>query len=238
MKYIEGYTKEPNTGDYKQIMESAEILGKMIQSLEKIQRLPEINIEKWCNNSKLIEGKNKFNIMLEELNQHSNDDNIPKIKEDIKERIEIINNLEKIDFSEMKNLTMKNSHGDFSVMQFIYKNEKVEAVLDFEKAKKMPVVWEIIRSCTYIDKDSLDGGLNVDNLVKYTKKVMEYIELNEFDLKYMPYFYLIQLVSSPFGYEQYLKDNSQKELLDFAIWRGKMSKTLFYNMGEIYDKLI
>ena len=63
--------------------------------------------------------------------------------------MEIITSLEKMDFSEMTDLTLKNSHGDYSIMQFIYKDEKVEALLDFAKARKMPIAWEIIRSYIY-----------------------------------------------------------------------------------------
>ena len=150
-----------------------------------------------------------------------------QIEKDMKTRIEIIENLKKIDFSEMKNMTLMNSHGDYSISQFIYTDEKVEAVLDFAKARKMPIAWEIIRSFTYIDIDSKDGDININSLVDYTKKVMQYVKLSKCDLKWMPYFYLIQLVSSPFGYEQYLNDKSQTQLLDFAFWRCKMSETLW-----------
>ena len=123
-------------------------------------------------------------------------------------------------------------------MQFIYKDEKVEALLDFAKARKMPIAWEIIRSFTYIDKDSENGDINIENLLNYTKVVMKYISLTKCDLKWMPYFYLIQLVSSPFGYEEYLNDNSQKKLLEFAFWRCKMSKTLFEKSQEISGRIL
>lgn len=238
MEFIDGYVKESNTGNMAQVMESAEILGKMVKSLESFENLPEDDIGKWCDNSKLLIGKERFGRLLEQLESGITDENIQKIKSHFRQRIEIINSLEKIDFSEMRNLSLKNSHGDYSVMQFIYKDEKVEALLDFAKARKMPISWEIIRSFTYIDKDSKNGDINVENLISYTKKVMEYIELNEYDLKWMPYFYLVQLVSSPFGYEQYLRDKSQEQLLEFAFWRCKMSRTLFDKLGEISDRLV
>ena len=44
-----------------------------------------------------------------------------------------------------------NTHGDYSIQQLIYNKERI-AVLDFETAKKMPIVWEIMRSYSYIDK--------------------------------------------------------------------------------------
>jgi len=238
MEFIDGYTKESNTGNKSQVIESAQILGKMLKSLESFEDMPEDNLEKWIDNSKLKFGKEKFVEILKEIEYVPDDENINQIKLDLNVRIDIINSLQQNDYSEMKNLTMKNSHGDYSIMQFIYKNEKVEALLDFAKARKMPITWEIIRSFTYIDEDSKNGNLNLDNLIEYIRKVLEYVELNKYDLKYMPYFYLIQLVSSPFGYEQYLKDNTQKKLLEFAFWRCKMSKTLFYRLDEISTKLV
>ena len=250
MEFINGYTKESNTGTTAQVIESAEILGKVAKSLENYEDLPEDLIEKWCNNNKLREGKKKFIQLLKRVDkleksiQHGQQLNLPsseifsKIKLDINQRMEIITSLEKMDFSEMTDLTLKNSHGDYSIMQFIYKDEKVEALLDFAKARKMPIAWEIIRSFTYIDKDSENGDINIENLLNYTKVVMKYISLTKCDLKWMPYFYLIQLVSSPFGYEEYLNDNSQKKLLEFAFWRCKMSKTLFEKSQEISGRIL
>ena len=63
----------------------------------------------------------------------------------------------------MQYMTFKNCNGDFSIMQFIYENEKIKAVLDFERAKYMPVGWEIIRSYTHIDEQCKDGSFNIKN---------------------------------------------------------------------------
>ena len=237
MEFIDGYTKESNTGNISQVIESAEILGKMLKSLQSYEGLPEDNIETWCGNGKLKTGKENFQNLLNKIEQLSDQNVAQQIKLDVKSRIEIIEKLEKMDFSNIKNMTLMNSHGDYSIMQFIYKDEKVVALLDFAKARKMPVAWEIIRSFTYIDKESANGDLNIENLVDYTKKVMEYVTLNEYDLKWMPYFYLMQLVTSTFGYEQYIQNSNQKQLLDFAFWRCKMSVTLFNRLEEISSRL-
>ena len=44
----------------------------------------------------------------------------------------------------------------------------------------MPVVWEIIRYCSYIDEKASDGTIDIPNLVSYTKKFMEYINVISF----------------------------------------------------------
>ena len=62
---------------------------------------------------------------------------------------------------------------------------------------------------------------------------MKYIELNEYDLKYAPYIYLIQLVSSTYGYKEYNDDYSQIELLEFAFFRTKLCRILYENKEKI-----
>ena len=58
-------------------------------------------------------------------------------------------------------MSIMNSHGDYSVQQLIYNNEKETSVIDFESAKRLPIMWEIIRSYTYIDKDVKNGEMNI-----------------------------------------------------------------------------
>lgn len=117
-------------------------------------------------------------------------------------------------------MTMLNSYGDFCSQQLIYNDNKKTTIIDFEKAKKLPIAWEVIRSYSYIDKE-----FNIGNLVNYFKEFFRYVKLNEYDLKYVSYLYLIQLASSTYGYKEYNDDFSQKELLDFAF------------LGPIYVKV-
>ena len=122
-------------------------------------------------------------------------------------------------------------------MQFIYKDGKINAVIDFVSACKMPIVWEILRSYSYIDKDAKNGDFNINTMVDYVKKFNEYVKLNEFDIKYMSYLYLLQLLNSSYGYKQYINNKSNIELLNFAFLRTKICKYLFNNADLISQKL-
>lgn len=234
MEYIEGYTKASNTGNFKQTIESATILGQMVKSLESYPYMEVDNIDKWYNKIKIESGLQKHLKLKEKLG----DIEIEKsIKHDVIEKIRILEKLKLMDFEGMQNVTYKNSHGDYSIMQFIYKDEKVNAVLDFAKARAMPISWEIMRSYTYIDEKCKDGDIDINNLLEYVKEFQKYVKLNIYDLKFMPHIYLIQLAASPFGYEEYINNNEQKNLLNFAVWRTKMCKTLIKNIDEISNKL-
>lgn len=66
---------------------------------------------------------------------------------------------------------------------------------------------------------------------------MKYIDLNEYDLKYMPYIYLNQLLDSTYGYKQYLKYNDES-LLSFAHQRTNFVRWLDKNKEETSKKLL
>ena len=110
-----------------------------------------------------------------------------------------------------------NTHGDYSIQQLIYNEGKLATVIDFETAKKMPIVWEIVRSYSYVDKNAEDGKIDTDNLIQYFKEVSKYVELNEYDLKFAPHIYLMQLIGSTFGYREYNKDCSQKRFIKICL---------------------
>lgn len=67
----------------------------------------------------------------------------------------------------MDKITIKNNRSDYSVLQFIYKDEKIDFVL----ASKIPIIWELIKSFTYIDQECKDGIINVNHLIDYIKRI-------------------------------------------------------------------
>lgn len=235
-RYIEGYTIESNAGNYAQVLESAEYLGKIIKSLETLKiELPNCDVSSWYS----IETINESIVKQKELLKKISAEKFPQIYDDLTDKIFMLEYIKKnLNFSDMSKLTIKNTHGDYSVLQFIYKDEKVCAIIDFVSACKMPIVWEVIRSYSYIDPKAKEGKIDIDNLVEYVKIFIKYIKLNKYDFKFMSYLYLVQLLESTFGYKQYIEDNSKKNLLDFAFFRTRLSKFLFENAEKIADTLL
>lgn len=230
-EFIDGYIIN-NTGDYNQIMECANILGKLTKEFMDYPELSKENIiEEYFS-------KNRVHLGIEKMKQIKNnlkEDNRYKdqIKKDIDYRIKILKEIESnFNFNIVKKLTMLNSHGDFCSQQLIYTDNKEPVIIDFEKAKKLPIIWEVIRSYSYIDKE-----FNVETLVNYFKEFTKYIKLNQYDLKYASYLYLLQLSSSTYGYKEYNDDYSQRELLNFAFFRTKLCKKLYENVENISIKL-
>lgn len=236
--FIEGYTMENNTGDYKKVIESASILGKITKELADYPELSEEGIIEKNFSKESLERKMQ---KLKELKNNLNKENKykEKFEQDLDYKIKVLRNIiDKFDFSIIRKLTIVNTHGDFSVQQLIYNDQKGTTVIDFETSKKMPIVWEVMRSYSYIDKDAKCGKLNIDTLVDYFNEFSKYVKLNEYDLKYAPHIYLIQLSSSPFGYNIYNNDPTQKSILEFAFFRTNLCKFLYENLDKISNRLI
>lgn len=237
-EFITGYTMENNTCEYDKVIECAAIYGKLINALKDYKGLQDEGIiEKWFSKESIEIGLKR----IRELNTNLKDDNEykSKIEQDLnfKQKIseEILNNF---NFDILNKLTIKNSHGDYSVQQLIYNDNRETTVIDFETAKKLPIVWEVVRSYSYIDKDAKNGEFNVNTLVDYFNEFSKYVALNKYDLMYAVDIYLIQLISSVFGYKQYNENKEKKELLEFAFFRTKLCKYLYENKNEITESLV
>lgn len=232
--FLTGFTMENNTGDYEKTIESATILGKLSKALEGYDFKIEYN--EFPTRDGLLESAEKLKLFKDKIKE----DNPYREKfiSDINKKIEIIKNLQYFDFDNLKKVTLKLCHGDYSVQQLIYNEKLGTAVIDFETVKIMPIGWEIIRSYTYIDKDCKNGEMNLSTFANYVKEVMKFINLTEFDLKYMPYIYLFQLVGSTFGYKQYNMDYSKTGLLEFALFRTNLCNYLFKNLEVISKRLL
>lgn len=235
--YIEGYTLNNNEGTYNQTIECADCYGKIVSALKSLTiELPDADLYSWYSKENFALSIKKHEDLLPMLDE--NDENDQKIRKDILEKIEMIKSISSnTNFIEMSNLSVLNTHGDYNLLQFIYKDGKINSVIDFVSACKMPIVWELIRSYSYIDKDAKDGEFNLDTFVDYVKTFNKYIKLNKYDLKYMAHLYLIQILNSTFGYKQYINNHANIKLLEFAYLRTNICRYLFHNATCISRKL-
>ncbi len=234
-EFIEGYTIENNTGDYDKVIECSNILGEVTKALLGYKELSDEGIlEKKFSEKSLIESIGKIEKFITEIKEDNKYKE--KVIEDLNCKKYILKELIKIYNDEiLGKVTIINCHGDYSSQQLIYNDKKETTVIDFERAKKMPVVWEIMRSYLYINKEIEDGEIDIQLLIEYFKEFNKYIKLNKYDLKYAATMYLVQSTGSVFGYEEYNKDYTEKELLKFGFFRTKVCK-MMYNELEVINK--
>ena len=231
--YLDGYAMENNTGDYDKTIESATILGKLTKALEDYEL--DSTYDEYPTKEALEKGITKLSDLISKIKEDN--PHKERIINDLKSRIEISKKLLDFNFKDIKKVTLKICHGDYSVQQLIYNDNKETAIIDFETVRRMPIVWEIIRSYSYVDKECVNGEFNINTFIDYVKEVQKYIKLTKYDLKYMPYIYIFQLVSSTFGYKQYNNDYSKTSLLDFAFFRTNLCNYLYNNLELLSKEL-
>lgn len=237
-EFIEGEILEDNEANYEQLIKSATLLGKLIKALEEYPDLEDEDIiNQKFSKRYLLDSIEKIEIEKNKIK--NNNEFKEKFIEDYELKIKMAEELSKtFDFEIMNKLTIKNTHGDYCNLQLIYNDKKEITVIDFEAAKRMPIIWDIMRSYCYMDKDAKDGKINIKNLKEYVREVNKYVQLNQYDLKYAAYIFLIQLTGSVFGYREYNNNYEQKNLLRFALFRTKICKDLYRNSNKISNELL
>lgn len=238
-EYIEG--KQFGYYDFPKVFlkKEAAMLGRIHQCLSGYD-LPEGMDENWVNAFSVSETKEKYDELLAILENHKTDRLYDKIKEELLYKKELADYCEELKHH-YAGISYVSTHGDYQGCQLIFEGEDIKAVIDFSAARKVPAVWELMRS--YVQSSGYSRSqakIDVQELTEYVKEYMEYFPLTETDLKAMPYVYLFQLARSRFGYTQYLTSNSEDRegLIKFAFWRTAICREVKENAETIVNTLL
>ncbi|OFZ50398.1 MAG: hypothetical protein A2381_13455 [Bdellovibrionales bacterium RIFOXYB1_FULL_37_110] len=223
------------------LTEAAKCLGQIQKLLKDFPQLKSDFPKKWFTSWSEEGGIIACNSLLKLVESVSNSKIKGKITTDLKYKLNLISRVAKINI-EYDKLTVRNSHGDFNILQILCGESKVNAVIDFSTASSLPVVWEVIRSFTLSDKNSISAQINIDRFKKY---IIDYLEaggeLSRYDISIMPKFYLLQLARNHFGYKEYLTSIASEnvnidflnDLLHFGYWRTDMCRWLETNGDDL-----
>ena len=220
------------------LLQSAEMLGKLHELLKDYD-LPVEMDRSWTKNFSARKARAKYDDLLRMCEGLEDEAVGGKIREDLLFRSDLLKIVEPYG-KYFKKLTYKSTHGDFSALQYLCQNGRIKAVIDFTSAKKLPAVWEITRSYLQSATDTKDPfDFNEEKFCEYVRHYMQFSELSEWDLKYMPYAYLYQLARSRYGYKEYMTGaENADELLSFAFWRTDVCRMLVERADTISEKLI
>lgn len=95
-----------------------------------------------------------------------------------------------------------NTHGDYMISQLIWKNTKIEGVIDFTCACRHPYIWEIFRSYVFMAPEVRNRQVDIEALIRYLSCYLEYGTLNRYDIENAGrlFFYFLSVCNF---YEQY-----------------------------------
>lgn len=206
--FAEGKIYEHNTAPDWLLTQSAEMLGKIQNSLSRLQPLPLGLSQEFLNYfTPEVAIANHTNTLRTAENNGDND-----IAEVIKDKIKLIQKHRDLKF-EFNRMTCRNTHGDYSINQILCGKDKINAVIDFTSACVHPVCWEVIRSYLLADEKCKNGEFDAENFKKYLKCYSKHASLNEYDIKIMPSFYMYQNLVCDYFYQYYHSKYKNKSIL-------------------------
>lgn len=220
------------------LYQAAEILGKLHNTLKNYGLPTDMGCD-WVNDLDIKKALCAYDELIELANTVEGSEIQHRIKDDLLFKKNLIDRVASYGQC-FKKLTYKSTHGDYTAMQFLCDKNGIKAVIDFSSARKLPAVWEIMRSYTQSAADCANPfDFDVNKFCEYVRVYMNCSCLTEYDLKYMPYAYLYQLARSRYGYKHYMRNTENKdELLKFACWRTDVCRMLSRKADEISERLV
>lgn len=230
-EYLNGKSYEMFTLPDALLYKSGGYLGKINKYMSELNEYELSFHDEWLSNWSNKKEIEKLETLLAEKNIDCDEILIQKISEDFDYKIRLLSGMD--EYAQRFLGSYKcNSHGDYSLLQLLFENDEINAVVDFVAVCCLPPTWEIIRSYTYAAPECKDGTcIDYERFKNYLDEYLKENTIPKKDIVLMPSLYFFNLVRSTFGYKQYLKNNS-KENLDFAFWRTRMCKWLYEHLQE------
>lgn len=219
-KMIQGTTPEWNTASEVILQESAELLGKIHSILKDYPELPvgigEIFFQ-YMTPQRAIESYHRSLAIA-----HSRNDR--QIEKDLKWRISLIEHFPDMSF-DLHKLTLRNTHGDFFISQFICDQGHLIAVIDWTTACVHPVIWEIMRSYVYSSPKCIDGQIDMKELQCYIQSYCQYGTLSEYDMKNLCALFYYQIAVCDYYGQYYSSTADNRDIfLRQAVFSTKLLK--------------
>jgi len=161
----------------------------------------------------------------------------PDLAADAAYRLALLPFLERFQF-DFDRATCRNTHGDYHIRQLICRENAIRAVIDLTSACVHPIIWEVIRSCTFADPACKDGEIHVDHLKETISRYLKHGYLNPYDLSKMPGYYFYQLLRSNYIRQYINADPSGKvPAREVAVWSTKLCRWFAENGDSLAEEL-
>ena len=206
-RLLPGSTLEWNTATEGLLLESAQLLGKIHRVLEDYPPLPE-GI-----------GAGFFALMMPKraLESYQNSLSVADQRGDQQSTAEL---QWRIDFMErfpqwqfdLTKLTLRNTHGDYFISQFLCEKGHLSAVIDWTTACVHPVIWEIMRCFVYGAPGCSEGEIDRSMLDRYLDAYCRYGTLNSYDVQNLFKLYWYQIAVCDYYGQYYASNASNREI--------------------------
>jgi len=231
--YIEGETLELNSAPDWFLTQSAQMLGRIHQTLKDYEPLPVGIGESFFKFMTPENAEKSYRKTLE----HAKSQNDLQVVSDLEYRLTQLKNLSNVNL-ELDCFTRTNTHGDYFISQIICGKETINAVIDWTSACVHPVCWEVIRSFTCADPGCKNGEIDIGRFISYVREYLKYGRLNSYDLKRMPYLFYYQIGVCDYYHQYYQSSAANRSIfLHQAVFATKLMRWFEFNIRELSEKL-
>ena len=212
--------------------EMPQLLGKLQSALMDYEPLPEGISENFFRFMTPENAKKSYENSLHVVEQmrkeknngskEASDEILLKVISDLEFRCALMDRITPL-FPDFQRLTVRNTHGDFTVNQILCSNSVVTGIIDFTTACRHPVVWELTRSFFTAEPSCQNGELDTDKFREYISLYEKYLPLSAYDKELLLPVYVYQLAVCDY-YSQYLSAAGRKaeEFLEQAAFATKV----------------
>lgn len=174
----EGTTYAYNEAPCNMQKESAVMLAKIHIAMKNMERIPvgigadffKYRKPKYMNDSYIVALQQAIN----------NGDTA--IADAIRSNMRIVKEMPDYEF-DVNKFSCGNTHGDYMISQLIWKESKINGVIDWTCVCKHPYIWEIFRSYVFMAPEVKQGEIDIEALINYIRNYMEVSSLNAYDME-------------------------------------------------------
>ena len=177
-QFYEGITYGYNEAPVNLQAQSASFLAKIHNAMKDIENIPVGIGAEFFTYRKPEYMKGAYVSTL----QQAMENNDTEIAKNIRSNMRIIDAMPDYQF-DINRFSCGNTHGDYMISQLIWKNEKINGIIDWTCTCKHPYVWEIVRSYVFMAPEVKQGEIDIESLIHYISVYMESGTLNAYDIE-------------------------------------------------------
>lgn len=177
-EFYDGITYSYHEAPVKLQTKSAVYLAKIHVAMKDMEDIPVGIGEEFFKYRKPEYMKEAYAETLQQAIENRDSD----IAAHIRSNMRIIETMPAYEF-DIRRFSYGNTHGDYMISQLIWKDEKINGIIDWTCTCKHPYIWEIVRSYVFMAPEIKQGEIDMDSLVSYISAYLECGSLNSYDIE-------------------------------------------------------
>lgn len=155
----------------------------------------------------------------------------------IRSNMRIVGSMPSYEF-DINKFTCGNTHGDYTISQLIWLDDKVNGIVDWTCVCRHPYIWEIVRSYVFMAPETGRGEIDIEALIRYIADYMEIGTLNAYDIENAgKQFYYFLAVCNFYGQYYDSISNNRHIYLKQADLASGLLVWFEKHIGELNEKL-